>query len=153
MPKVGQWSQLCLRVVRYKKCYSWIKLPKPQRIRVTYKLYKLQQWDIQDKYKIYKIWTRDRKKLHPRAKHAPSGFHPTWTAFTGIYPLKHLRIKQVMPPQVGYSTLVYPHHNNNNWFTRFSVKHKPIYHNTIKDKVTSCKMKDISMRLSQVDVI
>ena len=20
---------------------------------------------------------------HPRAKHAPSGFHPTWTAFTG----------------------------------------------------------------------
>ena len=33
--------------------------------------------DIQ-RYKNYK-----REISHPRAKHAPSGFHPTWTAFTG----------------------------------------------------------------------
>jgi hypothetical protein len=26
---------------------------------------------------------QERKISHPRAKHAPSGFHPTWTAFTG----------------------------------------------------------------------
>ena len=54
--------------------------------------------DIQ-RYKIYK----ERKISHPRAKHAPSSTYSTWTAFTGIYPLKHLRMKQVMPPQVGYS--------------------------------------------------
>ena len=55
---------------------------------------------------IYKEiqYTQDRYKSHPRAKHAPSGFYPTWTAFTGIYPLKHLRMKQVMLPQVGYSS-------------------------------------------------
>ena len=38
-------------------------------------------------YNIHKIFKRyknyKRKISHPRAKHAPSGFHPTWTAFTG----------------------------------------------------------------------
>ena len=33
------------------------------------------------RYKQVKIYKKHR--LHPRAKHAPSGFHPTWTAFTG----------------------------------------------------------------------
>ena len=38
-------------------------------------------------YNIHKIFKRyknyKRETSHPRAKHAPSGFHPTWTAFTG----------------------------------------------------------------------
>ena len=44
-----------------------------------------------------------REISHPRAKRAPSSTYSTWAAFTSIYPLKHLRMKQVMLPQVGYS--------------------------------------------------
>jgi hypothetical protein len=56
-----------------------------------------------------------------------------------------------MLPQVGYSTLVYPHHNND-YSIRYSIKHESINHITMKD-ITVVAMKDISMRLSQVNVI
>ena len=42
---------------------------------------------IQD-IQIYKI-----HRLHPRAKHAPSGFQPTWTAFTGNLTTQALKDK------------------------------------------------------------
>ena len=59
---------------------------------------------IYNNYKINKHTkdTKDTMISHPRAKHAPSSTYSTWTAFTGIYPLEHSRMKQVMPPQVGY---------------------------------------------------
>jgi hypothetical protein len=80
----------------------------------------LQQMRYTKIYNIQKIY-----KSHPRAKHAPSGFYPTWTAFTGIYPLKHLRMKQVMLPQVGYSStcLSTP---QNDYSTRYSNDHQII---------------------------
>ena len=46
-----------------------------------------------NRYKSITGGTREIIKSHPRAKHAPSSTYSTWTAFTGIYPLKHLRIK------------------------------------------------------------
>jgi hypothetical protein len=44
--------------------------------------------DIQQ-YKMYK----DTIISNPRAKHAPSGFNPTWTAFTGNLTTQALKDK------------------------------------------------------------
>jgi hypothetical protein len=51
----------------------------------------LQQRDIQDINKSITRYTREIIKSHPRAKHAPSGFYPTWTAFTGNLPTQALK--------------------------------------------------------------
>ena len=38
MPKVGQWGQLCLRVVQLQKVYKWNQVKLPQtKITFTYK--------------------------------------------------------------------------------------------------------------------
>ena len=58
MPKVGQWGQLCVRVVCYKKLYDYnqIKLPKPPRLELLTSLYK---FTTKMRYtKIYKIYKR-----------------------------------------------------------------------------------------------
>jgi hypothetical protein len=36
VPKVGQWGQLCVRVVRYNNFTIKSKLPKPQSIRIRF---------------------------------------------------------------------------------------------------------------------
>ena len=36
-----------------------------------------------NKYTRYTKDTKETSNSHPRAKHAPSGNHSTWTAFTG----------------------------------------------------------------------
>jgi hypothetical protein len=55
------------------------QLPKPQRI--TYTVIQCYNNEIYNNTRYTKI--QDTQISHPRAKHAPSGFHPTWTAFTG----------------------------------------------------------------------
>jgi hypothetical protein len=59
-------------------------------------------------------YTKEIDNSHPRAKHAPSGTYSTWTAFTGNYPLKHLRIKASDASPSGIlNHLLYPHHKYN----------------------------------------
>ena len=82
------------------------KLPKPQGFELLTRVIKDTTNEIYNNIRYTKIQDiqGEIKISHPRAKHAPSSTYSTWTAFTGIYPLKHLRMKQVMPPQVGYSS-------------------------------------------------
>jgi hypothetical protein len=56
------------------------KLPKPQGLELITRIIQVTTMRY-TRYKQVKIYKKYR--LHPRAKHAPSGFHPTWTAFTG----------------------------------------------------------------------
>jgi hypothetical protein len=85
---LGKWGQLDVRV--FVTIYFTIKsnYPNPQ-IRNTYKNYTSykMRYTRYKQFKIYKIHTDS----HPRAKHAPSGFYPTWTAFTGNLPTQALK--------------------------------------------------------------
>ena len=64
------------------------QLPKPQGLELITRLYNvttiMRDTKIYNNYKInnYTKYTQDTMISHPRAKHAPSGFHSTWTAFT-----------------------------------------------------------------------
>jgi hypothetical protein len=68
---------------------------------------------------------------NPRAKHAPSGFHPTWTAFTGNLTTQALKDKasDASPSGILNTCLSTPH---NDCSIRYSVKHQPINHITMK---------------------
>jgi hypothetical protein len=45
VPKVGQWGQLCVRVVRYKNTLQLNqKLPKPHKLELLTRLYNLQKY-------------------------------------------------------------------------------------------------------------
>jgi hypothetical protein len=84
VPKVGQWGQLCLRVFRYKQVYNQIKTTQTPQLELLIQLYNVTTMRYTKRYNIHKIQDiQERKISHPRAKHAPSGCHPTWTAFTG----------------------------------------------------------------------
>jgi hypothetical protein len=81
------------------------QLPKPQRLELLTNDYTMLQTmrytTIQDiqRYKIYK-----RERFHTLGPSMPQvAFTPLGLPSLAIYPLKHLRIKQVVPPQVGYS--------------------------------------------------
>ena len=68
------------------------QLPKPQRI--TYTVIQCYNNEIYNNTRYTKIQdTQERNISHPRAKHAPSGFHPTWTAFTGNLTTQALKDK------------------------------------------------------------
>jgi hypothetical protein len=65
------------------------KLPKPHKTRITYKIIQVTTMRYTTRYKIYKATISS----NPRAKHAPSGFDPTWTAFTGNLTTQALKDK------------------------------------------------------------
>jgi hypothetical protein len=63
------------------------KTPKTPQLELLTRIIQVTTMRYTTIYNIHKIFKRyknyKRKISHPRAKHAPSGFHPTWTAFTG----------------------------------------------------------------------
>ena len=67
---------------------------------------------------------------NPRAKHAPSGFNPTWTAFTGNLTTQALKdgTSDASPSGILNTCSPTPHKD---YLIRYSVKHKPIYHHNI----------------------
>jgi hypothetical protein len=86
VPKVGQWGQLCVRVVRYNKFTIKSNYPNPTRLELLtndYTSLQSLQKDVQEDTR-YTRYEQEINKSHPRAKHAPSGTYSTWTAFTGI---------------------------------------------------------------------
>jgi hypothetical protein len=61
-------------------------------IRIISRLYNMitiKNTRYTNRYKIYKATITS----NPRAKHAPSGFNPTWTAFTGNLTTQALKDK------------------------------------------------------------
>jgi len=80
-----------------------------------------------NRYKTYK----DTIISNPRAKHAPSGFNPTWTAFTGNLTTQALKDKasDASPSGILNTCLSTPH---NDYSIRYSIKHESINHITMK---------------------
>ena len=80
------------------------KLPKPQGLELITRLYNvttMRYTTIQDiqRYKIYK-----RERFHTLGPSMPQvAITPLGLPSLAIYSLKHLKIKQMVPPQVGYS--------------------------------------------------
>jgi len=74
---------------------------------------------------------KDTTIPNPRAKHAPSGFNPTWTAFTGNLTTQALKDKasDASPSGILNTCPPTPH---NDCSMRYPVKHKPINHITMK---------------------
>jgi hypothetical protein len=70
---------------------------------------------------------------NPRAKHAPSGFNPTWTAFTGNLTTQALKDKASDASPSGILNTCLPTPHNDYLIIRYSIKHKPII-TTSKDR-------------------
>jgi hypothetical protein len=71
---------------------------------------------------------------NPRAKHAPSGFNPTWTAFTGNLTTQALKDKASDASPSGILNTCLPTPHNDYLDYKYSMKHKPINHITIKEE-------------------
>ena len=131
--------------VRYSILYNYIKLPQTPRLEIITRIIQVTtMWYT--RYKQVKIYKKYR--LHPRAKHAPSGFHPTWTAFTGNLITQALKDWISVASPSGILNHL-PVHTTTmiNWSTRYSVKHKPINHITMKTYTSSCNVRDKSNKI------
>jgi hypothetical protein len=81
-------------------------------IRITSGLYNIitiNNTRYTNRYKMYK----DTIISNPRAKHAPSGFNPTWTAFTGNLTTQALKDKasDASPSGILNTCLPTPHND------------------------------------------
>jgi hypothetical protein len=68
---------------------------------------------------------------NPRAKHAPSGFNPTWTAFTGNLTTQALKDGTSDASPSGILKHLFTHTTTKITLIRYSMKHKPVYHHNI----------------------
>ena len=86
------------------------QLPKPQGLKLLTKIIQVttMRYTRYRQVKIYKIY-----RLYPRAKHAPSGFNPTWTAFTGNLTTQALKDKasDASPSGILNTCLSTPHND------------------------------------------
>jgi hypothetical protein len=106
--------------------FKSMNYPNPQRLIKCQKVYtrftNYQYTSNEYKINIHTRYTKDTMISHPLASnHKSTQGSDKWCL-----------------PKWDTQSLIDPHHNNDNWLTRYSNDNKPMYHNTIKDKASSC---------------